>query len=142
MAKLMSKGTLITFSDDDFTTEETLTCQVASFDGPGTTTETIESPDLCPDTTTDKVPGEVSFTDFGITGYFDPDDAAITALQQFDLDNTMLSWRITWTDEAPVTTTAFTGFVNAFSVNGSTGSAVGLTIGVAVDSLEWVATIT
>lgn len=138
MAKLMSKGTLIEFSDDDFTTTHSLTCQLASWTGPGTTTETIESPDLCPDTPTEKTPGAISLEDFGVTGYFDPNDTAIVAAQEFDLLNTALDWRITWTDEAPATVTAFNGFINAFSVNGSTGSTVGLTIGVALSELDWI----
>lgn len=141
MAKLMSKGTLIEFSDDDFVTTHSLTCQLASYTGPATTTNTIASPDLCPDTQTEKVPGEVSVEDFTVDGYFDPADTAIKAAQGFGLDNTVLGWRVTYTDATPTTST-FDGFINALGVAGAGGDTIKLSMSVAAQNLVWADVIT
>ncbi len=136
MAKLLSKGTTIEFSTDDFTSSEVLTCQVATMDGPGQSRPITEAESLCLEPAT-KIPGGLTNDDVTIDGFFDPEDQAIVALQALMADPpTQASYRVTWTD-ASSTVTQFTGYLTRFSTTTSTGSAVGLALTVSVDTLVW-----
>lgn len=135
MSILLSKGTVIAFSDDDFTTEDVLTCQVASMDGPAESVPISEAETLCIEPAT-KIPGATTFGDVSITGYFDPNDPAIISIQDAIRASTASGIRIDWTS-TPAKSTRIDGILNNFSVNTATQSAVGLTIGMSVNTLEW-----
>ena len=135
MSIILSKGTVIAYSDDDFVTENVLTCQIASMDGPSESVPISEAETLCIEPTT-KIPGAVTFGDLSITGYFDPNDAGVIAMQAAIRAGTASAIRIDWTS-TPAKSTRVDGILNNFSVNTSTQQAVGLSIGMSVNTLEW-----
>lgn len=135
MSIILSKGTVIAYSDDDFVTEDVLTCQIASMDGPSESVPISEAETLCIEPTT-KIPGAVTFGDLSITGYFDPNDAGVIAMQAAIRAGTASAIRIDWTS-TPAKSTRVDGILNNFSVNTSTQQAVGLSIGMSVNTLEW-----
>ena len=135
MSIILSKGTVIAYSDDDFVTENVLTCQIASMDGPSESVPISEAETLCIEPAT-KIPGAVTFGDLSITGYFDPNDAGVIAMQAAIRAGTASAIRIDWTS-TPAKSTRVDGILNNFSVNTSTQQAVGLSIGMSVNTLEW-----
>lgn len=135
MSIILSKGTVIAYSDDDFVTEDVLTCQIASMDGPSESVPISEAETLCIEPTT-KIPGAVTFGDLSITGYFDPNDAGVISIQAAIRAGTASAIRIDWTS-TPAKSTRVDGILNNFSVNTSTQQAVGLSIGMSVNTLEW-----
>ncbi len=135
MSIILSKGVVVAYSDDDFTTEHVLTCQIASMDGPSESVPISEAETLCIEPTT-KIPGATTYGDLSITGYFDPNDAAIVAIQAAIRAGTASGIRIDWTSN-PAKSTKADGILNNFAVNSSTQQAVGLSIGMAVNALEW-----
>jgi len=135
MSIILSKGTVIAYSDDDFVTEDVLTCQIASMDGPSESVPISEAETLCIEPTT-KIPGAVTFGDLSITGYFDPNDAGVISMQAAIRAGTASAIRIDWTS-TPAKSTRVDGILNNFSVNTSTQQAVGLSIGMSVNTLEW-----
>jgi len=135
MSIILSKGTVIAYSDDDFVTEDVLTCQIASMDGPSESVPISEAETLCIEPTT-KIPGAVTFGDLSITGYFDPNDAGVISMQAAIRAGTASAIRIDWTS-TPAKSTRVDGILNNFAVNTSTQQAVGLSIGMSVNTLEW-----
>jgi hypothetical protein len=64
-----------------------------------------------------------------MTGFYDPQDEGVKAVQSLWDSGDTAQFQITWTD-TPATVSSFSGYISEFSQSAGIGEALGMTIGV------------